>query len=187
DMAALLGHVCAAVAQVDPGLRIVAKLHPAERADTQAAHAALASAFPDVHFLFRAHMTELVERAAAVVTINSTVGFEAILLDRPVVALGRNFYITPGVVEVVEDLAALPHQLARALDTPIDRERRRALLRFVTTDFLAHGSYDDCREQSVQAIARRIVERLSPLLGGAVADRPVGVRATPAWAAAVTS
>lgn len=160
DMASLLAAVDAALRKVDPALRIVAKLHPYEHAAVQHGYRELPRRYPQVLFLGHTPMTQLLPRAEAVVTINSIVGFEAMLYDKPVVALGRNFYTVPGLVECVERLDDLPDALCRALTQPPDAERRRAFLRYVYARFLSFGSYHDFSERSQRAVATRITELL---------------------------
>ena len=120
----------------------------------------LPAQFPQLHFVSREPITALLPKCAAVITINSTVGFEAMLFDKPVVALGHNFYTAPGLVETVASLAMLPDALKRALTQPVDHARRRAFLRYVHARFLVFGSYDDFSERSIQAVASRIAELL---------------------------
>lgn len=161
DMSRLLGLLHAALREVDPGMRIVVKLHPRERWDRQSRYADLIREYPDVLFIRHHRMAELLEKAAAVVTVNSTVGFEAFLYDKPVIALGHNFYTAPGLVERVDRADQLPAALLRALTQPVDVERRRAMLRFVIDGLLAFGSYHDFSERSLRAVADRILSLLA--------------------------
>lgn len=162
DMAGMLSAVHAALAGVDPRMRIVVKLHPYERRDVQMRYADLIRQYPDVLFIRRHRMTELLARSSAVVTVNSTVGFEAFLFDKPVVALGRNFFTAQGLVEKVDRLEQLPDALTRALHRPVDKQRRRAFLRFAIDRFLTFGSYHDFSEASLGAVAERMLALLFP-------------------------
>lgn len=76
----------------------------------------------------RTSTLELIERAAAVVTISSTVGLEAVMLQRPVLTLSRPFYSGYGVTMDVEDRADLPEHLPELLAFEPDLERSRRLL-----------------------------------------------------------
>lgn len=158
DMRRLLAQVHEALGQVDPGMRLVVKLHPAESSKVLGSYRDLPRLYPRVHFTLRHPLTELLERCSAVVTINSTVGFEGIVFDRPVITLGRNFYAAPGLVIQVERLEDLSAALGRALSEAPDAERRRAFLRYVYFRFLTHGSYRDFSEASFRAVADRILE-----------------------------
>lgn len=158
DMRRLLDAVHSAMRDVDPNLRLVVKLHPAERSRVLGGYRDLPRKYPDVQFTARHPLNDLLARCAAVVTINSTVGFEGIVFEKPVVTLGRNFYAAPGLVTPVERIEDLPAALRDALKRPPDAERRRAFLRYVYFRFLTHGSYRDFSEASFRAVAERITE-----------------------------
>ena len=64
----------------------------------------------------------LIADANAVIVINSTVGFEALLYGKPVVALGRVFYRGWGVTTDVDQLADLRAAVAKAVASPPDME-----------------------------------------------------------------
>ncbi|NRB56854.1 MAG: hypothetical protein HRU39_12885 [Salinicola sp.] len=75
----------------EKGLRLVIKPHPAEI--NQAIPSILAGLRAEHDFLIVNENTfQLLDRAAEVVTINSTVGLEAKLLDKKVTFLGNTFY-----------------------------------------------------------------------------------------------
>ncbi len=169
DMPGLLRLLHRTLGEIDPQMRIVVKLHPRERWDIQMAYASLVREFPDVLFVRRHRLTEILEKAAAVVTVNSTVGFEAFLYDKPVVTLGRNFYTAEGLVERVDASAQLGPALIKALTQPVNVARRRAMLRFVVDRFLAFGSYHDFSERSLRAVADRITALLGIEVGTPIA------------------
>lgn len=162
DMPRLLELVDAAVAAVDPSLRLVVKFHPSEQPKVQLRYRDLAARYPHVQFISKTPIIDLLPHAAAVVTINSTVGFEGLLHEKPVVTLGENFYTVDGLVDRVEQLDDLPAVLARALSQPVDTERRRAFLRYIHARFLSFGGYGDFSEASQRAVAERIGELLAP-------------------------
>ncbi|HMK48177.1 MAG TPA: hypothetical protein VK436_16260 [Methanocella sp.] len=58
---------------------------------------------------------EMLKNAKAVVTINSGIGFEALLAGKPVVAFGHEFYCRDDLCHVVRDLNDLPGALERAV------------------------------------------------------------------------
>jgi capsular polysaccharide export protein len=173
DMRRLLILIQQAVTKIDPRLRIVAKLHPREQLHVQRRNLELIREFPQVTFVSNVAIRDLLARAAAVVTINSTVGFEAFLYDKPVVSLGRNFYTAPHLVELVTAEHELTDALARALARPIQFEHRRAFLRFVYSRFLVHGMYDDYSERSLGAVADRIRQLLGRVPGACGLSAPL--------------
>ncbi|WP_269714172.1 capsular polysaccharide export protein, LipB/KpsS family [Caulobacter sp. NIBR2454] len=161
DLEAVVRDLDSALERIDAGLRLVAKFHPYELPLVQRAYRHLPKRYPRVCFVSSAPMAELLGNASAVVTINSTVGFEAMLLDKPVVALGRNFYTAPGIVESPRSRGDLEAAVRRALTVPPDAERRRGFLRFVRARFLVGGGYHDFSPRSLRSVAARIVELLA--------------------------
>ena len=161
DLRRLLALVERAAGMVDATLRVVVKLHPQEQPHVQKRHLRLLSEFPRITFVSKPPMRDLLPHASAIVTVNSTVGFEAFLYDKPVVTLGRNFYTSPHLVEPVTSEQHLPAALTRALSEPVDIEQRRAFLRFVHSRFLVSGTYRDYSEESQLAVAHRVRELLA--------------------------
>ncbi|MDG2523389.1 hypothetical protein P7B02_17815 [Caulobacter segnis] len=161
DFEALVRDLDSALGRIDPGLRLVAKFHPYELPLVQRAYRHLPKRYPRVCFVSAAPMNTLLSKASAVVTINSTVGFEALILDKPVVALGHNFYTAPGIVEVLRSRDDLEAAVRRALTVAPDAERRRGFLRFVRAHFLVAGGYHDFTPRSLRSVAARIVELLA--------------------------
>lgn len=73
------------------GAELVVKIHPAE-VDTAAISRILDLQRDKGFVLTGANTTNLIRKAAHVVTINSTVGLEAMLFERPLTVLGRAVY-----------------------------------------------------------------------------------------------
>lgn len=161
DFEALVRDLDDALSRIDPDLRLVAKFHPYELPLVQRAYGHLPKRYPRVCFVSAAPMNQLLATASAVVTINSTVGFEALILDKPVVALGRNFYTAPGIVECPRSRDDLEAAVRRALTVPVNAERRRGFLRFVRAHFLVAGGYHDFTPRSLRSVATRIIELLT--------------------------
>ncbi len=156
DLEAVVRELDAALLQIDPQLRLVAKFHPYELPQVQRAYRHLPRRYPRVTFVSNVPMTRLLEKAEAVVTINSTVGFEALLYDKRVLALGRNFYTVPGIVECLEQRDALEAAVRSTLSGQPDIAQRRAFLRFVRARFLAAGGYHDFSQRSLLMFADRV-------------------------------
>lgn len=141
---------------LDPPRPLVVKFHPHENRITQNRLCRLRHRFPDVTFVRQRPATELIRRASAVVTLNSSVGFEALVLDKPLVVLGEAFYGVPALAEVVQVEAELGAALQRALTCPVPTAERRAVLRACLADHFAAGSYWDHSDASLRAVAERI-------------------------------
>jgi len=130
--------VIRAAADRNPGDIFVIKEHPSFKRSvigTQPAH-------PRVIFANGNVTSELIRNARAVVTLNSTVGIEALLIDRPVITLGDACYNVAGLVQHTGDAVALDGALAARGWRPDDRLRRQ-FLGYLWNRYLIHGRYDD--------------------------------------------
>jgi hypothetical protein len=149
------------------GCRLVLKAHPANPVRT----AALAQALDDpcVHWT-RAHVHDVLTHARGVVTVNSGVGFEALLANRPLVCLGRCEYDT---VAHAATPATLADAWRRACAEP-DALRELRYARFVDW-FLSRHAVDLSRPRQSEPVLRRQLQRAlaqvqrTPAVAGAVA------------------
>lgn len=158
DLPRLILHTWLAMRRVLPDHRLVVKLHPKETTHGNRAYLKLASELPDIVFVRGQAMHELLRRCSLVVTINSTVGVEAMAFDKPVVALGRNFYTFPELVQTVADLDELPVAMQAALQRPKDPALRRDFLRYLQQQVLSLCSYRDQSERSLSVACERMLE-----------------------------
>lgn len=173
DHAAAIAALSTTLAAMNPPRRLVVKFHPQETRLAQIGNDALIRQFPDVTFVCRIPATELIRKSRYVVTVNSSVGFEALLLDKPLVTLGDSFYAVPWLAEVVNRRDQLGAALRAADRLPDRSEARRALLRYCMADFFSFGSYFDHRADSYAAVAARIRALLQPLAeSGPIRHRP---------------
>ena len=72
-----------------------------------------------------------VAASRGVITINSSVGLEAMFFDKPVVACGQCFWAIPGMAETAPDQATLNQTMARAGAWQFDVGTRNAVMSFL--------------------------------------------------------
>ncbi|MWV40047.1 hypothetical protein [Natrialba sp. INN-245] len=72
---------------------------------------------------------DIIREANAILTLNNTVGHEAIIWGKPVVALGDALYSDLQFVESVDDINALPASIAAAMDSGSPTEKE--ILRYI--------------------------------------------------------
>lgn len=101
-------------------LKLVVKEHPSDYGRID--YSALRAAFPELLFTRTFSTAALIAGAKAVVTVNSTVGIEALLAFKPVVTLGRAFFAIDGVVRPLKDTETLADALDDALAQTPDRD-----------------------------------------------------------------
>jgi capsular polysaccharide export protein len=114
-------------------LRLVVKEHPSDHGRID--YSDVFHSFPDVVFTKLMSTQILIEKSTAVITVNSTVGIEAMLRLKPVITLGDAFYAVPGLVRPCrgDDLAGI---LEVSLATPVDRDLVEHFLYFLRYDYL---------------------------------------------------
>ncbi len=118
---------------------------------------AIAGDMDGVHFAGGNATDELIRKSLGVVTINSTVGTESLLLGKPVLALGNAVYEIAGVTssarspdEVRDWLAAV--WSGRAPDAPL----RESFLRFLIDDYLIPDRHQDPGSAHFRAVEQRL-------------------------------
>ncbi|TWI54206.1 capsular polysaccharide export protein [Pseudomonas duriflava] len=139
------------------GIPIVLKEHPSSREQ-----------YPDLHdatheglFFANGNSTqELIEKSLAVLTINSTVGLEAILLGKPVVTLGQAFYTVEGVCEHADSLESLIELVKRYPDWMLNSEVRLAFLHYLSNQYCVPGRWQDSGDTHLREVARRMEKAL---------------------------
>lgn len=148
-----------AVADAAPDCRVVVKLHPANLGKID--YTELAKRYPDVVFLKGGKIGELIKNSEAIITINSTVGFEALTYYKPVLTLGNCFYNVEGVVHRVRSLNDLSDTLVNAIQQPVDKTRIDQLLYYLYADYFAHGSWKDFSSTSFEQVSSKIATLLN--------------------------
>ncbi len=140
----------------DERCRLVVKSHPANRASTAALKAVVDD--PLVHWT-QAHVHDVLLHARGVVTINSGVGFEALIANVPLVCLGRSEYDSTAHAAT---LATLPQAWKRAIAEP-EAVRERRYARFVDW-FLARHAVDLTRPRQASHVLQRLLQQaVAPL------------------------
>lgn len=118
--------------------------------------------------------TKLIREAAGIVTVNSTVGFEALAHGTPVVTVGTDFYCIEPYCRVVHDRNRLSDALARvyARAEPPDVEANRLFVRKAYSNtvrvdgvdhgFAFYGYTDDDGKRVAHALDRILARHLGP-------------------------
>lgn len=76
---------------------------------------------------------ELIVHSKAVVTINSTVGFEALIQGIPVISLGHDFYVHPEFAYIVRDMNDLPMVILNAIYDGYKHHNAKDIKSFITS------------------------------------------------------
>jgi capsular polysaccharide export protein len=108
-----------------------------------------------IHFANHNDTRELIEGAEAVITVNSTVGLEAILLGKKVITLGDAPYNVEGLVLHARGLEELSKNLSILPSWEPDDTLRDLFLRYVYNVFLLRGDRHNPTEEMMEAIRLR--------------------------------
>lgn len=111
-----------------------------------------------VVFITTMPSSELIQESQVVITINSTVGIEALLKEKPVITLGKAFYNVDGLVYHCADLSQLDRVLAWALAEGIDRELVDKFLYFLRYEYLVEADKENPAEENIIPVCQRIRE-----------------------------
>ena len=137
----------------ETGMTVVFKEHPSSR-----------ESYPELHarthgcllFANGNSTQELIQSSQFVVTLNSTVGLESILLGKPVLTLGQAFFNIPGLVahaDCTDELIAL----ARAFPAwSLEPQIRDSFLRYLAGEYCVQGSWQNADRAQLLRVAARM-------------------------------
>lgn len=145
----------AALDSLPDSMHIVVKEHPSCPKDFSDLH----KKNPRIRFANSHNTQSLIENSVAVVTINSSVGLEAMLLSKPVIVLGDAFYNIKGLVQSAANPEQLKQRFQEARELKPSNESKR-YLSYLYHQYLIKGSWKEASEQHVEAMNRRIAELL---------------------------
>ena len=99
----------------------------------------------------------LLSQAKAVITINSTVGLEAIIANKPVICLGQAFYALPGLALSAGNEAQLQQQMQRIMQGyRLDPELRLGLLHYLWQVYQVPGDWRTADAAHIHAVTERL-------------------------------
>lgn len=155
-----IDEVAKAAEHLPAGWRVVFREHPSDRTGNAEQLARLVG--PRVAVDNTTDTFELVRRSEGVVTVNSSVGMQALLFDKPVLVLGRANYAVPGVAASAGSAEALARAFAGAKDWEIDLKLAEAFLRFLAEEYYVQWPLDAAARERVGAQVRsRFAGRLT--------------------------
>ncbi|MEQ3660579.1 MAG: capsular biosynthesis protein [Glaciecola sp.] len=111
---------------------------------------------PNILFANGNNTQELIQKAKAVVTINSTVGLEALLLGRKVITLGSACYNVPGLVIHCPNSDVLRKRIAVLDEWEINESIRSRFLAFLQTEYCIPEQWVDAGAANIHAVERRM-------------------------------
>ncbi|HSC84377.1 MAG TPA: capsular biosynthesis protein [Pseudomonas sp.] len=138
------------------GLTVVFKEHPSSR-----------ESYPELHqrctervlFANGNSTQELIQSSQFVITLNSTVGLESLLLGKPLLTLGQAFFNIPGLVMHADSAAELL-DIARAFPNwPVEAGIRESFLCYMATEYCVQGGWQNAEPTQLQRVAARMLQQ----------------------------
>lgn len=140
------------VADLPEGLKLIIKEHPASSRCYHYLH----NRNPRIEFKNSEDTSVLIANAKSVITINSTVGLESIIKDKPVLVLGDAFYAITGLCYRVKretDLLGKVQEFRYPMSS-----LKNAFLKYLREEYYVQG---DCKSPSIEhikAVEKRLYE-----------------------------
>ena len=126
-------------------INIVFKEHPSSKKE-----------YPNLHKIAKNHKylsfangyptQELIQKANAIITINSSVGIESLLFDKKVITLGNAFFNIDGIVKHVNNKKKLLNILKTLENWNIDKNLIQNFLKYLYWDYLIPNDFSDIKK-----------------------------------------
>lgn len=137
----------------ETGITVVFKEHPASR-----------ESYPELHrrtgervlFANGNSTQELIESSQFVITLNSTVGLESILLDKPVLTLGQAFFNIPGLVKHADSAEEVIDAANEFPQWQLEPGIRRNFLSYMTAEYCVKGGWQNADQAQLNRVAERM-------------------------------
>ncbi|MDP3816323.1 capsular biosynthesis protein [Pseudomonas sp.] len=137
----------------ETGWTVVFKEHPSSR-----------ESYPELHqrtherlmFANGNATQELIEACEFVVTLNSTVGLESLLLGKPLLILGQAFFNVEGVAMHADSRDELMRIAKDFPQWPVDEVLRRSFLHYLQHEYCVPGRWQDSSGEHLMEVARRL-------------------------------
>lgn len=150
--------VCEARDEVAPGLAVVVRPHPAEPRPWRIMEEF--AKHKDLYWDEVTPLEEAMEKAEVVATVNSSVGFQALMARKKVFALGQACYVLPDVCPGAVELGSVSAALRAGLDLDVDHPERMKFLTYATKEYFVYDSWIHLTASGLENSASRVCEEL---------------------------
>jgi capsular polysaccharide export protein len=135
-----------------PALNFVIKEHPSFKKSIQAQ----VESRPNVFFANSHKTKELIDKCDAVLTVNSSVGVEALLSSKKVILLGNANYDIDGLVQRAKNQTELTKVISNLSTWSFDEGLRCSFLKYLYNRHLIKASFIDFQQSSIEDIVKKI-------------------------------
>jgi capsule polysaccharide modification protein KpsS len=138
-------------------IKVIIKEHPEDMSRNNYRELKQAYKHDDrVIFVKKFNVHKLIKHAVAVITINSTVGIEALAHHKRVITLGDALYNIEGITSTCDQVGLLDDVLLQSLQRPIDTSRIDKFLYYLRFDYQIEGTIN----YPSRATAKNVVDRM---------------------------
>ena len=138
----------------DPELKVVFKEHPSWHKH----YSHLYKKHPQAVFANGNVTADLIENAQAVITINSTVGLEALLLGRRVITLGQACYNIDELVLHARNNEELSEKISQMNQGwQFNAQLRNQFFNYLKHVYSVQGRWQDCSKEHADAVEKRLL------------------------------
>ncbi len=155
NMFELLEATSKAADQCTPKPNLVFKAHPSCPQCYKDAFSSLCQR-PNVHVVTDIPASTLIQHADAVVTINSSIGMESLLMRKKLLVLGQAFYGLPGLVLHCPDQQSLNQAMQNVGQWQFDHDLLEAFLSHVDAEHAVTGVWQQSQPEHLTAMAERL-------------------------------
>lgn len=138
-------------------IKAVFKIHPMDEELNISEILNLEKKYENTILLMDGNTQKLIQKAEAVITINSTVGIEALINNKPVITLGSAFYNIKGIVEHCNKIERLPEILKKSLSQNQDKELIDKFLYYLRFEYFEEIYWRNPDQESIRKIANKIL------------------------------
>lgn len=154
-----INHLIEAARNLPQGWHLRLKEHPSDPFTIRPHLEALRDALP-IYIDNATDTFAQVRAAKAVLTVNSSVGLEALMLGKPVVVMGEAFWALPGLTIAGQTAAQIKAALAAPDRLTYDPELREAFLSYLVARYYPRLNKTETGYQMPPADRARVLERL---------------------------
>ena len=160
SMSQLYTEVASAVKQSQhDDIHIVFRTHPTAKTKYKKLHRH-AKNQELIHFDQQSNLCDVIENAEAVITINSSVGLESLMLGRKVITLGDAYYNIDGLVKQANNAEQLVEVLNDITHFKPDQDLISRFLSYLEYEYVIPGSWKSPNDRHLTEISRRLETKL---------------------------
>lgn len=142
------------------------KEHPHERDFTYEELHKRAENNPFIKFANANETYELIKKSEAIITINSTVGLEALLMNKKVIVLGNAFYALDKITKKASNIDELEDIIKNLDKWKVESDLMKRFLSYLINEYLVKGSWTKPNKIHLQAVENRIKDIINDTYNG---------------------